>query len=41
MSLKGFPSVKVDKAKKYKNLEQENTRLKRLVAALSMSRIEP
>jgi len=32
MSVKGFPSVKVDQAKKYKELEQENARLKKLVA---------
>jgi len=39
MSLKGFPSVKVDQAKKYKELEQENTRLKKLVADLSLREV--
>jgi len=32
MSLKGFPSVTVDQAKKYKELEQESARLKKPVA---------
>ena len=36
MSLKGFPTVKVDQARKYKDLELENTRLKKLVADLSL-----
>ena len=39
MSLKGFPSVKVDQAKKYKDLELENTRLKKLVADLSLREV--
>lgn len=39
MSLKGFPLVKVDQAKKYKELEQENTRLKKLVADLSLREV--
>jgi hypothetical protein len=39
MSLKGFPSVKVDQAKNYKDLEVENTRLKKLVANLSLREV--
>jgi len=39
MSLKGFPSVKVDQARKYKDLELENTRLKKLVADLSLREV--
>jgi len=33
---KEYGGMKVDQAKKYKELEQENTRLKRLVADLSL-----
>ena len=36
MSPTGFPSVKVDQAKKSKDLELENTRLKKLVDDLSL-----
>jgi cell shape-determining protein MreC len=39
MSLKGFPLVKIDQAKKYKDLELENTRLKKLVADLSLREV--
>ena len=39
MSLKGFPSVKVDQAKKYKDLELENTRLKKLVGDLPLREV--
>ena len=33
---KEYGGMKIDQAKKYKELEQENTRLKRLVADLSL-----
>jgi hypothetical protein len=39
MFLKGFSLVKVDQAKKYKDLELENTRLKKLVADLSLREV--
>jgi hypothetical protein len=39
MSLNGFPSVKVDQAKKYIDLEVENTQVKKLVAYLSPRKV--
>jgi hypothetical protein len=39
MSVKGFPSVKVDQARNYKDLELENIRLKKLEADLSLRKV--
>ncbi len=39
MPLKGFPLVKADQAKKFKDLELENARLKKLVADLSLREV--
>jgi hypothetical protein len=39
MPLKGFPWVKADQAKKFKELKVENTRLKKLVADPSLREV--
>ena len=41
MSLKGYPSIKVDQEKKYKDQELENACLKKLVADLTLREVMP